>query len=592
MTRGRCHTRYAALVLVGSGLAASPVAKKMRLRKSPCRTWLSERPLDRDRVKRQSGSLLFDGLQKTLAPLFGQTRSRQLQALRSGASAEETSALEKTAYRELALSLLNAVSAAVGFVLFYPLLLLTTPVVVYLWRDAFRGTYQALYKEHRVTVDVLYALTMILMIANDYLLLMALVAALYAFSRVLLIKTQDHARASLSSMFGLEQRHVWLVKDNVEIAIPLEQLEVGDIVAAHAGDVIPVDGYITEGTAAVDQHMLTGEAQPVEKTVGDYVFATTVLLTGKIYIRVDRTGRDTTSGQIVDILRHTVDYRTALVSRGQVLNDRLALPVLLLGGLALLTVGPASAMAVFNANMFLSIQIVGPLCMLNFLNRAARNNLLVKDGRALEQLSRVDTVVFDKTGTLTREQPYVGKVHTFAEYDEDDILTYAAAAEYRQTHPIAKAILEKARAQQLTLPEMDQAEYKVGYGISVVIDYATVHVGSMRFMDMEDISLPSDLQRAVGHAQNEGNSVVLVAINRRLVGAIELHATIRSEAKGVIAELRRRGITTFCIISGDHETPTKRLAQALGMDSYFAETLPQDKAVIIEQLQAQTMPSP
>src|SRR5262249_55253189 len=157
----------------------------------------------------------------------------------------------------------------------------------------------------------------------------------------------------------------------------------------------------------------------------------------------------------------------------------------------------------------------------------------------------------------------VGKVHASAEYDENDILTYAAAAEYRQTHPIAKAILEQARAQQLMLPEMDQAEYKVGYGISVVIDYATVHVGSTRFMDMEGISLPADLQRIVGDAQNEGNSVVLVAINRRLVGAIELHAMIRPEAKRTIAQLRKRGITTCCIISGDHEAPTKRLAQAL-----------------------------
>jgi len=575
------------LVLVGSGLAATPAVKKLRLRKSTCRTWLSERPLDRDRVKRQPGSLLLDGIQKKLEPLFGQTRSRQLQAMRPVAGAEETSALEKTVYRELGLSLLNVVIAAVGVVLFYPILLLTTPVVVYLWRDAFKGAYQALCKDHRVTVDVLYALTTILMIITDYLFLMALVSALYCFSRVLLIKTQDHARSSLSSTFGLEQRHVWLVKEDVEVAIPLEQLEVGDIVAAHAGDVIPVDGYVTEGTALVDQHMLTGEAQPVEKTSDDYVFATTILLTGKIYIRVDKTGRDTTAGQIVDILHQTVDYRTALASRGQVLNDRLALPVLCLGGLALLTVGPAGAMAVFNANMFMSILIVGPLCMLTFLNRTAQNNMLVKDGRALEQLSHVDTVVFDKTGTLTREQPYVGKVHTFAEYDEDDILAYAAAAEDRQTHPIAKAILEKARAQQLMLPEMQQAEYKVGYGISVVIDYATVHVGSMRFMAMEDISLPTDLQRVLVHAQNEGNSVVMVALNRRLVGAIELQATIRSEAKRVIAQLRRRGITTFYIISGDHETPTKRLAQVLGMDSYFAETLPQDKAVIIEQLQAQ-----
>jgi len=209
------------LVLVGSGLAATPAVKKLRLRKSTCRTWLSERPLDRARVKRQPGSLLLDGIQKKLEPLFGQTRSRQLQAMRPVAGAEETSALEKTVYRELGLSLLNTVIAAVGVVLFYPILLLTTPVVVYLWRDSFKGAYQALCKDHRVTVDVLYALTTILMIITDYLFLMALVSALYCFSLVRLIKTQDHARSSLSSTFGLEQRHVWLVKGDVEVAIAL-----------------------------------------------------------------------------------------------------------------------------------------------------------------------------------------------------------------------------------------------------------------------------------------------------------------------------------------------------------------------------------
>src|SRR5262249_20938604 len=205
-----------------------------------------------DQIKRQAGSRLFDGLQKTLAPLVGQTRSQQLQAMRSGVGAEETHALEKTAYQELALSLLTTVSAAVGKILFYPILLLTTPVVVYLWRDAFAGAYRALFKEHRVTADVLYALTTVLMITNNYFFLMTFVAALYCFSRVLLIKTQDHARSNLSSTFGLEQRQVWLVKENVEVAMPLEQLEAGDIVAVHAGDVIPVDGYVVEGTAAVD----------------------------------------------------------------------------------------------------------------------------------------------------------------------------------------------------------------------------------------------------------------------------------------------------------------------------------------------------
>jgi cation transport ATPase len=250
-------------VLAGSALAASTLTgKTMRRRKSACRTWLAASQRDRDRGKRTPGSLLFDGLQKTFALLFGQTRSHQLWARRAGVGAETTSALEQTAYRELRLSLLTLVSAAVGVVLYYPLLLLTTPVVVYLWRDAFTGAYRALCKAHRVSVDVLYVCAMILAITSSYFFLLAFVAALYCGSRVLLLKTQEHVQSNVTRTFGLDQRRVWLVKAEVEVAMPLAQVAVGDVVVVHAGDPIPVDGYVTEGTAFVDQHMLTGEAQP------------------------------------------------------------------------------------------------------------------------------------------------------------------------------------------------------------------------------------------------------------------------------------------------------------------------------------------
>ncbi len=515
-------------VLAGSALAASTLAgKTMRRRKSPCRTWLAASRRDRDRGKRTPGSLLRDGLQKTLEPLFGQTHSRPLRTRRSGAGAEATSVLEQTAYRELGLSLLTLVSAAVGVVLYYPLLLLTVPVVVYLWRDAFTGAYRALCKDHRVTVDVLYVLTTILAITSGYLFLLAFVAALYCCSRVLLINTQEHARSNVARTFSLDQRQVWLVQDEVEVAMPLAQVAVGDIVVVHAGDIIAVDGYVTEGAAFVDQQRLTGEAQPVEKTPGDYVLATTVLRTGKLYIRVDKTGRETTAGHLVDMFRQTVDSRAIVGSRGQVLAERLALPVLLLGGLALLTVGPPGAMAVLNATLFMGIQIVGPLCMLAYLQRTAQHHMFVKDGRVLEQLAHVDTVVFAKTGTLTRDQLSIGQVHTCGEDEAATLLAYAAAAEDRQTHPIAQAILDAAQAHQLLRPAMQQAEYKVGYGISGVIEDATVHVGSLRFMAMEGIPLPSALHHVVVHAHNEGRSVVLVARNRHLASTMPSPASKR-----------------------------------------------------------------
>jgi len=281
----------------------------------------------------------------------------------------------------------------------------------------------------------------------------------------------------------------------------------------------------------------------------------------------------------------------------------------------------------------LYIALLGHLGVLNFLNRAAYHGILVKDGRALERMREVDTVVFDKTGTLTLEQPTVVAIHlATADDDEATLLSYAAAAEHRQQHPIAQAILQAAAERCLSLPAIDQATYKIGYGIEVMIEGVTVRVGSARFMALHQLALPEQIQNALiqsdslGHigygievtiegvtvrvgsarfmalhqlalpeqlqnaltqSDSLGHSVVLVAIGEQVVGAIELQPTLRPEAKAVVAALRQRGIKTCHIISGDHESPTRRLAEALGMDSYSAQTLPEQKAEIIARMQAE-----
>jgi Cu2+-exporting ATPase len=230
--------------------------------------------------------------------------------------------------------------------------------------------------------------------------------------------------------------------------------------------------------------------------------------------------------------------------------------------------------------------IVAPIGIMNFLNLASQRGVLIKDGRTLDLLNQVDTIVFDKTGTLTKEQPYIEAIHAYAAYNEADVLTFAAAAETKQTHPIARAILHKAEMWQLTLPHIDEAEYKVGYGLSVVMDHQLVQVGSARFMEMTDITIPAATKDTLEFCQEQGHSVVLVAVDNTLVGAIELRPTLRPEAKEVIARLKkRRHIKSIYIISGDHETPTRKLAQDLGIDHYFAQTLPEKKAELIEQLQ-------
>jgi len=214
---------------------------------------------------------------------------------------------------------------------------------------------------------------------------------------------------------------------------------------------------------------------------------------------------------------------------------------------------------------------------------ASEQSILIKDGRALELLSQVDTVVFDKTGTLTQEQPHVGKIYTLQDYQENDLLKYAAAAEYKQKHPVAKAIIQAAHERELNLPEIDEAKYEIGYGIKVTISNQLIRVGSVRFMEMEEIAIPKKIRKILSSCHEFGYSLVMVAIDNQLAGAIELHATIRPEAKSIIKGLRQRNMSLY-IISGDNEKPTQRLAEELGIDNYFADTLPENKATLIQQL--------
>ena len=202
-------------------------------------------------------------------------------------------------------------------------------------------------------------------------------------------------------------------------------------------------------------------------------------------------------------------------------------------------------------------------------------------------MNQVDTVLFDKTGTLTHDQPEVARVFAAEGWEADRILAFAEAAERKFHHPIALAIIHKAKRAGLDPLPTDDTQYKVGYGISLRIDGSAVRVGSARFMESERIELPWEIGMALEDAHREGNTMVLVAVDNRVAGAIELRAAVRSEVRRVISHLRETGIEHIAIVSGDHEAPTRKLAESLGMDRYFAQVLPADKADYVAKLQAE-----
>jgi len=458
-------------------------------------------------------------------------------------------------------------------------------LLLYTALPSFKRAWRVLTRERRLGVDVLDSIVVLACLGTGQILPGAMMTWCLALGRYLVRRTEDNSKKMLLGAFGKQPRFCWLLRDGQEIEISVDKLMRDDIVLVHTGEVVPVDGIIVDGLAMIDQQSLTGEAMPAEKGVGDQVLASTLMVAGKICVSVEKSGSDTATAKIGQILQDTAGYKLASQHRGEQLADKAVVPTLALGGIALATMGPQGAAAVLNSDMGTGIRIAAPLAMLSTLALCAQRGILVKDSRALDQLREVDTVLFDKTGTLTDEQPEMGRIIPTNDFSADDILLFAAAAERRFHHPIARAILRSAAEARLDLPMTDDSQYKVGYGITVGVNGRRVRVGSRRFIEMEGLDITGEIQAALERAYLDGHTMVMIAVDDRLGGAIELRASVRPEVPEVIAGLRAAGIRQIAVISGDHETPTRRLAEQLGVDRYFAQVLPNDKAQYVVRLQ-------
>jgi Cu2+-exporting ATPase len=467
--------------------------------------------------------------------------------------------------------------------------LLPAAAILYAYTSVptFKEARRVLVEEKRIGVDALDAVVMVGCLGTLSIFPGAVCCWCLSFGRFLVKQSRDRSQKLLLDAFGKQPRWAWLCRDGGEVQVPTDRLAKGDRIVIHTGEVVPVDGHVAEGMAMIDQHALTGESTPAEKGVGDRVFASTLVLAGEVRVIVETSGSETASAQISRILRDTAGYKMRSQHKGERLADKAVIPTLGVGALGMATLGPIGAVAVLNSDLGTGIRMAAPLAMLSSLSLCASKGILVKDGRALELMNQVDTVLFDKTGTLTREQPEVGRVIAADGWDPARILAFAAAAERKFHHPIALAILQKADEMGLGLPPTDDTEYKVGYGISVRIAGHLVRVGSRRFLESEGIALSGEVRAALDEAHGSGHTMVLVAVEDRIAGAIELRAAVRPEVRRVISNLRRTGIRQIAIVSGDHEGPTRRLAESLGMDRYFAQVLPADKADYVARLRSE-----
>ena len=525
-------------------------------------------------------------IKQYLDPLLGNKRHKQLNLINTDYYEIEISPEERKTNQQLAMGVIVLFAALLASATTPWFLVLAAPLIVLLTLEPIKFALMEFQEKRHITLMSLLAINLVGTWLGGFFIVGGIATVLYFLSNKFIYIAQDRSRHALIDIYGQLPQFAIRLEGDEEVTVALDQLTPSDTVIVRAGQIIPADGFIIWGHASIDQHMLTGESQPSEREVDNPVYASTIVLSGTIHMRVEHTGQATVAAQITDILNNTSSYQNSIESKAMDYAESWTYPTLITAALALPLVSYQGMITILGAAIGFNIRITSPLAMLNFLQVASSQNVLFKDGRSLDLLYEVDTIIFDKTGTLTKDQPTVVEVYPFADYSAHEILCYAAAAEHGQSHPIAHAIMDAAHALGLELPKFKDTSIHMGYGLSTEFETFIVHVGSWRFMDNLGVVMPTDMDSIRDRSHQIGNSLVMVAFGNQFVGAIELEASIREEAGEVIQALKQRQLNLY-IISGDQEQPTQALAHKVGIQHYYANVLPEGKADIIAELQAQ-----
>ena len=389
----------------------------------------------------------------------------------------------------------------------------------------------------------------------------------------------------LAKKMSLNVSKVWLNVDGKEVLTDVSKIETGDCVTVHMGNVIPLDGVIKEGEGMVNQASLTGEAIPVAKKPGGYVYAGTVLEEGELLIEVKENSGTTKYEKIVAMIEETEKLKSAVESRAEHLADRLV-PYTLAGtGLVyLLTRNVTKALSVLMVDFSCALKLSMPISVLSAMREAQSHGITVKGGKFLEAIAEADTIVFDKTGTITKAQPVVSDVISFCDEEPDELLRIAACLEEHFPHSMAKAVVRAAMDKGLVHEENhSKVEYIVAHGISSRIQDKKVIIGSYHFVfEDEQCVIPQGKEELFESLSGECSHLYL-AIDGVLAAVIAITDPIREEAPQVVSMLRKCGLSKIVMMTGDSERTAKVVAAKVGVDEYYSEVLPEDKASYVEK---------
>lgn len=394
----------------------------------------------------------------------------------------------------------------------------------------------------------------------------------------------------LARSMSLNVSKVWLkTPENQEILVESSKIEKGDKVVVHMGNVIPFDGEVLDGDAMVNQASLTGESVPVQRTVGNTVFAGTVVEEGEITIRVKEVEGNNRFDQIVTMIEESEKLKSELEGKAEHYADKLVPWTLGATGLTyLLTRNVTKAMSILMVDFCCALKLAMPISVLSAIREASLYNVTVKGGKFLEAVAEADTIVFDKTGTLTKAHPTVVDVVNFNdEYSSDDMLRVAACLEEHFPHSMAKAVVDAASKKGLSHEEMHtKVEYIVAHGIATSINGKRTVIGSYHFVFEDEKCVVPEGKEPLFESLPLYYSHLYLAIEGKLSAVICIEDPLRDEAAAVVTSLKKAGISKVVMMTGDSERTASVIAKKVGVDEYYAEVLPEDKAAFVEREKA------
>lgn len=426
------------------------------------------------------------------------------------------------------------------------------------------------------------------------------ITALILIGKLIEHSVRGKATDAIRKLMDLQPRNATVLRDGAEQEVPVEKVEVGDLFLVRPGERVATDGKVVEGHSSVDEKFLTGESIPVEKSVGDQVIGASINMAGSLKVEATHVGMDTTLSKIVQVVQEAQNTKSPV----ERLADRIAayfVPIVVLVAVAsfsfwiLIGDKPVSfaftaAVAVLVIACPCALGLATPAAIVVGAGKGAENGILIKGGEYLERAQKIDTVVFDKTGTLTKGEPSVTNIVVVSDskYGEDEILRLSAVAEKRSEHPLALAILTRAKEKfgEEKLPDPDSFESISGQGVRVSYGGDILLLGNSRLLESNGVGVDGGAQTALDELRADGKTAMILVINNRIAGVIAVADTVKESAQEAIRALRKMKIDVV-MLTGDNKLTAEAIAHRLGIERYFAEVLPVEKSRVVKQLQSE-----